>query len=167
MASAEVEHEIRELTASDDDLKKLWVLWQTIFPDWPIEQQRLETIFRHLSGQNFIHEKGFCLSNLDDGGHGRIAAVGVLPEHRGKGLGTALINKAQAGLKTAASSLEGGQLKSVEIGSSVPRFWPQLLVSFPPEVKQFFLDRGTLQHPIWHLVARPAHRTQVSASPRN
>jgi beta-N-acetylhexosaminidase len=78
---------IRDLTNSDEDFEKIWQMWQTIFPKWPIERQRMEKILRQLPGQHYIYEKGFCLSFLTDGSHGKIAAVGVLPEYRGKGLG--------------------------------------------------------------------------------
>ena len=80
-----------------------------------------------------------------DGQHGKIAAVGVLPEYRGKGLGTAFIKKAQAELRNIARINGEGELKSLEIGSQTPRFWPQMPIDFPQEVKDFFLHRG-IQH---------------------
>lgn len=142
VGSPSVKYDIRDLTTSDEDFERVWQMWQSIFPKWPIEQQRMKTILTKLPGQHYIHEKGFCLSFLVDGEHGRIAAVGVSQEYRGKGLGTALIRKAQAGLRNAVVA-NGGELKSLEIGSLTPRFWPQVPVHFPPEVKNFFLHRGT------------------------
>jgi beta-N-acetylhexosaminidase len=97
-----VKHDIRDLTSSDEDFEKTWQMWQTIFPKWPIERQRMEKLLHQLPGQHFIHEKGFCLSFLTDGPHGKIAAVGVLPEYRGKGLGTAFMKRAQAELRNVA-----------------------------------------------------------------
>ncbi|CZR61312.1 uncharacterized protein PAC_11208 [Phialocephala subalpina] len=97
-----VEHTIRDLTGSDEDFEKIWQMWQTIFPKWPIERQRMEKILHQLPGHHYIHEKGFCLSYLTDGPHGKIAAVGVMPEYRGKGLGSAFIGKAQAELRINA-----------------------------------------------------------------
>src|SRR6187402_2695745 len=93
-----VEHTIRSFTNSDEDFEKIWQMWQTIFPKWPIDRQSMEKILHRLPGHHYIHEKGFCLSYLTDGPHGKIAAVGVLPEYRGKGLGTAFMEKAQAEL---------------------------------------------------------------------
>lgn len=135
---------IRQFTDSDEDFEKIWQLWQTIFPKWPIEHQRLEKILHQLPGHHAIHEKGFCLSFLEDGPNGKIAAVGVLPEYRGKGLGTALIQHAQARLRDAARA-KGEELKSLEIGSQTPRFWPQMPIDFPQEVKDFFIHRGILR----------------------
>lgn len=103
----------------------------------------MEKILHRLPGQHYIHEKGFCLSFLADGAHGKIAAVGVLPEYRGKGLGTAFIEKAKAELTNLARANGGSELKSLDIGSGTPRFWPQMPMDFPPEVKDFFLHRGS------------------------
>ncbi|KAH6666066.1 hypothetical protein B0J14DRAFT_205992 [Halenospora varia] len=136
-----IKHAIRDLTSSDEDLEKIWQMWQTIFPEWPIERQRMEKILHQLPGQHYIHEKGFCLSFLTDGSHGKIAAIGVLPEYRGKGLGTAFMKNAQAKLRNVARTNEG-ELKSLEIRSQTPRFWPQVPIDFPQEVKDFFLHRG-------------------------
>ena len=137
---------IRDLTSSDEDFDILWQTWQTIFSKWPIERRRMEKILRRLPGQHYIHEKGFCLSYLTDGSHGKIAAVGVLPTYRGKGLGTAFLKKAQDGLRNVARANGEGELKSLEIGSMAPRFWPQMPMAFPQEVKDFFLHRGTPHH---------------------
>jgi beta-N-acetylhexosaminidase len=139
-------HDIRDFTSSDEDFKKTWQMWQIIFPKWPIERQRLEKILHKLPGQHYIHEKGFCLSFLSDGPNGKIAAVGVMPEYRGKGLGTALLKHAQAGLRNTARTRGDGELKSMEIGSFTPRFWPQVPTNLPQEVKDFFVHRG-IQHP--------------------
>jgi len=118
-------------------------MWQTIFPKWPIERQRMEKLLHQLPGQYYIHEKGFCLSFLTDGPRSKIAAIGVLSESRGKGLGTAFIKHAQAELRDIARANGEGELKSVEIGPQTPRFWPQVPIDFPQEVKDFFLHRGT------------------------
>jgi beta-N-acetylhexosaminidase len=138
----EIKYDIRSLTQSDQDFEEIWQMWQTIFPDWPIERQRMKGLFRIRSEHHYIHDKGFCLSFLTDGPHGKIAAIGVLPEHRGKGLGTALLEKAKAGLSNAAHANGEGELKSLAIGSSIPTFWPQLPKDLPQEVKDFFLHRG-------------------------
>lgn len=134
-------HDIRDLTRSDEDIEKVWQMWQEIFPKWPIEQQRMAKILTLLPGEHYIHDKGFCLSFIN-GAHGKIAAVGVLPEYRNKGLGTAFMDKAQAGLRSAARENGDGELKSLEIGSVTPRFWPQLPSDVSPEVRDFFIHRG-------------------------
>lgn len=141
------QHDIRDFTSSEEDFEEIWQMWQTIFPKWQIERQRMEKILHLLPGQHYIHEKGFCLSFLADGAQGKIAAVGVLPEYRGKGLGTAFIEKAKAGLISLARANGESELKSLAIGSETPRFWPRMPTDFPPEVKNFFLHRGFHKSP--------------------
>ena len=133
-------YELRGLTTSEEDITKLWQLWHAVFPAWPIDQQWLQQVLHVIPGHHFIHDNGFCLSYLD-GERGKIAALGVLPEHHGKGLGTALLHRAEAELKSAAAA-NGHELKWIEIGSGSPRFWAQMPVDFPVEVKEFFSHRG-------------------------
>ncbi|KAG4427727.1 hypothetical protein IFR05_016791 [Cadophora sp. M221] len=132
-------HDIRPLSKSDEDILQLWKLWQDIFPKWPMELERLAKILRQDHGHHFIHEKGFIMSyffSLDGSDFGKITAVGVLPEYRGKGLGTALIAKAREALT------EGRQLKSLQFGSVFPRFWPAVPIDFAQSTKDFLLHRG-------------------------
>ncbi|KEY71223.1 hypothetical protein S7711_02333 [Stachybotrys chartarum IBT 7711] len=133
--------DIRVLTTSDEDLAQVGRLWQSIFPDWPIEQHRLERILRAIPGHHFINDNGFSLAFMSDAENGRLAIVGVLPEHRRKGIGTRLVKKTTEALKDAALA-NGKELKSFELGSFTPRFFAQLLVETPAEVKTFFLNRG-------------------------
>lgn len=139
------QHIIRELTMSDKDIKELWVLWQTIFPKWQISLPRMKKVILQPHGRHYIHEKGFCLSFLMDGIHGKIAAVGVLPGFRGKGLGTLFVNKAKADLR-ARSHEAGKEIKTMAIGSVFPRLWCEIPVDFPQQEKDFFLHRG-FRHP--------------------
>ncbi|TVY81368.1 Mycothiol acetyltransferase [Lachnellula suecica] len=134
---------IRDYTKSDEDFEELWQMWQNIFPTWPIERPRLEKILHHksLPGQHFIHERGFCLSFLMDGKNGKIAAVGVLPEYRKKGLGSALLKSAEGGLRSLARTKGEMELKSLEIGCQTPRFWPQVPIDLPQDIKDFFVHR--------------------------
>lgn len=60
------------------------------------------------SSLHLVCQGGFCLSFLSDGAQGKIAAVGVLPERRRKGLGTALIVAAKAGLQDMARQTDEG-----------------------------------------------------------
>jgi beta-N-acetylhexosaminidase len=145
------QHETRQLTNSDDDINKAWQLWQTIFPDWPIDQGRFAKLLFGLPGYHWIHENGFCLSymidgatSLRDGAHGRIASIGVLPEYRRQGIGSALLEKAKIGLRDAARA-NSEELKSLEVGSIFPRFWWQIPNTVPEEVKGFFSNRGIYQ----------------------
>jgi beta-N-acetylhexosaminidase len=137
-----VKHAIRGLTNFNEDFEHILQMWKTIFPKWPIERSRMQKLLRQPSGRHYIHEKGFCLSFLTDGPHGKIAAVGVLSEYRGNGLGTAFMKKAQAELRSMARANGDGELKSLEIGSVFPRFWPQVPIDFPQEFKDFFLHSG-------------------------
>jgi beta-N-acetylhexosaminidase len=143
-------HTIKALTDSDEDFEHLWQMWQTIFPKWPIERSRMKKLLRQPPGCHYIHEKGFCLSFMTDGPHGKIAAVGVLREYWGNGLGTAFLVKAQTELRKMAREAGEGELKSLEIGSVFPRFWPQIPIDFPQGVKDFFLHRGNLERASIH-----------------
>ncbi|PVH79801.1 glycoside hydrolase family 3 protein [Cadophora sp. DSE1049] len=132
-------YDIMPLSKSDDDVLHLWNLWQTILPKWPMELKRLAKSLRQEHGHHFIHEAGFVMSfffSIEGINHGKITAVGVLPKYRGKGLGTALIAKAREALT------EQGQLKSLQIGSVFPRYWPGVPIDFTQETKNFFLHRG-------------------------
>ncbi|KAI5462791.1 hypothetical protein BGZ63DRAFT_173908 [Mariannaea sp. PMI_226] len=136
-----VKHDIKDLTKSNEDFERVWEMWHTIFPQWPIDRQRMQRLL-HIPGcQHYIHEKGFCLSSLS-GLDGKIIAIAVLPEYRNKGLGTAFLTKAETGMRNAARALGEENLKSLEIGSAIPRFWPQLPVDFPQDVKDFFSHNG-------------------------
>ena len=124
---------------SDDHINKLWVLWEEILPDWKVDRERLKQLLDSDRGKHFLHEHGLCVSYLAEPGVGKISCVGVLEEHRGKGIGTALLRKAQEALNAAAG--ECG-LKSLSIGSVFPRFWPGVPIDFPQQEKDFFLHRG-------------------------
>ncbi|RGP77279.1 mycothiol acetyltransferase [Fusarium longipes] len=171
------QHEIRQLANSDDDIQKSWQMWQTIFHDWPIDKSRFTKLLFGLPGYHWIHENGFCLSymidgatSLRDGAHGRITAIGVLPEYRRQGIGSALLEKAKIGLVDAARS-NGEELKSLEVGSIFPRFWWQIPKTVSEDVKQFFSHRGIyitsqtirdLYKDITHDIAPPEIMDRVS-----
>lgn len=143
--------DIRRLSRSDEDILQLWNIWQDLFPKWPMELKRLAIILRQDHGHHFIHEKGFVMSyffSLEGRNYGKITAVGVLPEYRGKGLGTALICKAREALTNE------GPLKSLQFGSVFPRFWPAVPIEFPQETKDFLLHRGSLPLHSQELVVR-------------
>ncbi|VUC35341.1 unnamed protein product [Clonostachys rosea] len=142
-----IDTQIRELDDSGQEFESLWQMWQTIFPDWPIERQRLEKIVHRMPGKCFVHENGFCLSFLQNGVLGLIAAVGVLPNHRRKGLGTALIQRAHETLRKAAKESGEQELQSLEVGSVAPRFWPQMPVNISQGVKDFFSHCGFKKSP--------------------
>ncbi|KAG0648385.1 N-acetyl-beta-glucosaminidase [Hyphodiscus hymeniophilus] len=126
---------IRSFSSSEQDFEHVWKLWNKIFPSWPIELRRMTKILGR-NGQHFVHESGFCLSFVS-GGQAKVALLGVLPDQRGKGLGTALIGKAVHEL-----TLNAAEPISLSIGSSFPRLWPGVPTDFPKEAKDFFLHRG-------------------------
>ncbi|CAG9947287.1 unnamed protein product [Clonostachys rosea f. rosea IK726] len=142
-----IDAQIRELDESDQEFESLWQMWQTVFPDWPIERQRLEKMIHQMPGNHLIHEHGFCLSFLQNGVLGMISAVGVLPDHRRKGLGTALVHRAHEVLKKAAKDSGEQELQSLEVGSWAPRFWPQMPINMSQEVKDFFSHCGFKRSP--------------------
>ncbi|TVY40999.1 Beta-hexosaminidase [Lachnellula occidentalis] len=121
------------------DSDKIYFLWHEVFPAWPIERELFESILLQTSGFHYIHPKGFCLSFLTNGNQGTIAAIGVLPESRGKGIGTALLTAAHQRLRMESSA--SGGLKSLGLGSVFPRFWPGVPVSVAQEDKDFFINR--------------------------
>lgn len=141
-----INYDIRAFTSSDEDFEKLYQMWHIVFPEWPIEHQRLKNIMQKLPGQHYIHEKGFCLSFLSDVAHGKIAAIGILPEYRGKGLGTAFIKNIQNEWKNIGRTNAEGKLEPLDIGSQTPRFWPAVPTSFSQEVIDFYIHRGKVQY---------------------
>lgn len=135
-----LKHDIRVSTKSDEDVRHIWTIWQQVFPRWPVKLERLAQNLRQDHGRHFIHQKGFVMSyffTLGNSNFGKITAVGVLPEYRGKGLGTALIARARGALT------QGPALKNLQIGSVFPRFWPAVPIEFPLETKNFLLHRGS------------------------
>lgn len=134
---------IRELDINcKDDIDQIWQMWQTIFPTWPIARDRMQDLLTVFPGHHRLHEHGFHLAFLVDDVHGKLGAVGVLPEYRRRGIGTALIEDARSRLRQAALSTGATQLASFEIGGSIPRFWPQMPADLPQEVKDFFTRVG-------------------------
>ncbi|KAF4992802.1 hypothetical protein FGRMN_6904 [Fusarium graminum] len=143
VGASPIHYDIRKLSNLEEDTQKVWQMWHTIFSDWPIEKERFSTLIFSLPGHHhWIHENGFCLSFYSKTEPlGRIAALGVLPEHRRKGLGNALLEKGKAGLRDAAREDGGKALVSLEIGSVFPRFWWQVPNTVSAEVKEFFSHR--------------------------
>ncbi|KAI1062751.1 hypothetical protein LB506_006315 [Fusarium annulatum] len=140
-----IQYDLRELTSSEEDIQQAWQLWHIIFPDWPIEQERFAGLLFGLKGQHWIHEHGFCLSYYSKSGNsGNIAAIGVLPEYRHKGLGNALLEKGKAGLENSAKNA-GQEFNSLAMGSIFPRFWYRVPTSILPDAKEFLSHRGTYE----------------------
>lgn len=143
MKSKASEYSIKPLdVASSQDTEKVWQLWQIVFPAWPISQERMQLLLTTLSGIHGLHQHGFYLSFFKKDVAGQIAAVGVLPEHRRKGLGSAMVADAKSRLRRAAVDAGAEELKTIEIGSSAPRFWPQMPVKLPSAVHDFFKSAG-------------------------
>lgn len=121
---------------NEGDIQKIYDLWHQIFPTWPISILRLTKLLQNSQGKYLLHDGGFCLAYLFDDGMAKISAIGVLPQFRGKGLGTAFIFKAREELNQL------GELKSFGIGSVFPRFWAGVPIDVLQEYKDFFLHRG-------------------------
>jgi beta-N-acetylhexosaminidase len=155
------ESTIRQFDGLKSDIDHIWVLWNKIFPKWNIGRDRLEKILcRGLeNGRHFVHNSGFCLSFFS-GGQAKISIIGVLPEHRGKGIGTSLINRAVHELKLNATDP-----LPLSIGSNFPRLWPGVPTDFSAEAKDFFRHRGIfLLSSSRSSIAN--HPPKVSASPK-
>ncbi|KAH6684545.1 putative beta-N-acetylglucosaminidase [Halenospora varia] len=134
--------DIKEFTRTAADVDKIWYMWQEIFPKWKIERLRLEKLLYQETGHHLIHDKGFCISFLVEPSHGKLSVIGVLPNARGKGVGTALVRKARQQLRSAAISDGSPDLMGFGIGSVFPRFWPGVPIDLPQPTKDFFLHRG-------------------------
>ncbi|TAQ89249.1 hypothetical protein B7494_g2412 [Chlorociboria aeruginascens] len=141
VASPKLSVNIRPFNNSEEDVTKVWMLWQEILPNWPVKHDLLKHILLDPTGAHLIHEHGFCVSFLAEG-HGKIACIGVLEAYRGKGYGTALIRRAQQELRIKAQGYGLKDAKSFTIGSVFPRLWPGVPVSLPAKDKDFFLHRG-------------------------
>lgn len=130
---------------SEDQITHLWTLWHEIFPAWPVNRGHLAAMVSKVPGVHLIHDKGFSLAyyqKTGDGGlDGMISVVGVLESYRGKGLGTALINRTRKELNARS---ETGKPVSFGIRSSFPRFWPGVPVNFAPKDRDFFIHRGRM-----------------------
>jgi beta-N-acetylhexosaminidase len=132
-------------------------MWRAIFPNWPIPIDYLTSVINKPIGKHVICSTGFCLSFLSRYVHGRIAVVGVLPEYRGKGMGTFLLRRARGLLELEAS--KSGGLKTLSLGSVFPRFWPGVPTNVPQEHKNFFAKRGM---PILLFLAGTARSPPIS-----
>jgi len=125
---------------SETDLDILHDMWNTILPDWPVEREFIKHLVDAENARHVIHSAGFCISFLINSVHGRVAVLGVLPEHRGKGIGTSLLAKASEELRSEAAP--HGGLKSFCLGSVFPRIWPGVPINISQEYKDFFVHRG-------------------------
>jgi beta-N-acetylhexosaminidase len=129
--------------ASEDEISHVWSLFQNIFPAWQIERDHLADLLTKVPGVHLIHDKGFSLGYYQKTSagdlEGMLSVVGVVESYRGKGLGTALVNRTREELKAQS---ETGKLVSFGISSSFPRFWPGIPLSFPSEDRDFFIHRG-------------------------
>ncbi|RFU32228.1 hypothetical protein B7463_g4130, partial [Scytalidium lignicola] len=129
--------EITLFNGSDSQIQHIWTLWNDVLKKWLVSLPRLTYILRHGGGRHYLHDHGFCLSYLVDDANGKVAAIAVHPDHQGRGIGTALIDRAKENLKT------------VRIGSIFPRFWPGVPIQLSEDIKSFFHNRGfkTLSNP--------------------
>lgn len=116
-------------------------MWQYIFPKWPFERTRLLRSIKSPNARLYAHEKGFCLAYFVESRHVRIAIIGVLPNSRGQGIGTALIKTAHVEMK---SETQPWGFSCLAVGSCFPRIWPGVPIDFQQEYKDFFLHRGKL-----------------------
>lgn len=156
-------YDIKEFNDSDKDFEKIWQMWHIIFPGWSISRERMETVIGHRHpGKLYMHEEGFCLFHPGSNQDGKIVAIGVLPESRGKGLGGALLEKAVTELRTDFRAKGTSELKRLELGSLIPRFWPQAPIDISPEAENFFLHRGKASLSSWD-----AHGSNTTKKKKN
>ncbi|KAH8821467.1 acyl-CoA N-acyltransferase [Xylogone sp. PMI_703] len=125
-----ISEQITLFKGSEPEIHHIWALWSEVLKDWPIVLPRLKYILTNGGGRHYIHDHGFCLSYLADDAQGKIAVIAVHPDHRGKGIGSALIDKARE------------NVKSMRLSSSFPRFWPGVPMQLSEETKSFFHHRG-------------------------
>jgi beta-N-acetylhexosaminidase len=127
-------HEITQ--GSRSDLDKVWHMWQYIFSDWAIDRLHLQAILSDPSARLYIHDKGFCIAFFVTYGVAKVAIIGVVPNSRKQGVGTALVKHTRESMNLECSFLSFGT------GSVFPRLWPGVPTSFAQSSRDFFIHRG-------------------------
>ena len=120
---------------NDDQITQVAALWSATLPEWPITINRLGMLLRRDHCICLLHTYGFCITYLHDG-TGKLAVLGVVPEYRNKGLGTALIKQARKQLDTL------GEVKNWSLGSVFPRLWAGVPFDIDGVSGEFFTHRG-------------------------
>ncbi|KAL4969575.1 putative beta-N-acetylglucosaminidase [Aspergillus stella-maris] len=137
-------------------------IWTSSFPAHPLSKLHLESLLSHSNGHHFLasidsEPVGFCLvytktAPPDERSQGQnhadqndkpitsttgyLAVLAVHPDHRNKGVGTALVNEVKSWFKT-----NFGRCK-IEVGSGIPRFWPGIPVPINSSASSGQEDEG-------------------------
>lgn len=126
------------------DMNQLTQAWNICLPGYALPTSRMEVLLSNSDGHHFVAKKGedllgFCLAftTSNDGRMAAyIAALGVLPQHQGQGIGTALLAAVRDHLRK-----EFG-IFAFKIGSVFPRFWPGVPTDLSPNATKFLTHRG-------------------------
>lgn len=133
-----------------EDLEDMVSIWNAALPSYALPADSLRALISSSNQQHFVARVesrvvGFCLAYLNAFGPPtpvHIAAVAVLPEHQGRGIGSALLTEARSHFRSHFST------NSLKLGSNFPRFWPGIPRELSAKVQDFFVHRGFRLNPL-------------------
>ncbi|CEG68899.1 hypothetical protein RMATCC62417_05067 [Rhizopus microsporus] len=149
---ATVHHPCIQVEPFLKDIDSVHRLWKAVFlPTWPLSLSNFSRVLSHLQqpAHFVVHSKegeviGFAATQLTEK-HGQLALLMVHPDHRQRGIGSALLEECMKTLKRRGA-------KEIQLGSTYPRFFCGL-----PEDQErsiaFFEHRGfKFGNGVWDLM---------------
>ncbi|RCH77946.1 hypothetical protein CU097_000491, partial [Rhizopus azygosporus] len=120
---ATVHHPCIQIEPFLEDIDSVHRLWKAVFlPTWPLSLNNFSRVLSRLQqpAHFVVHSKegeviGFAATQLIEK-HGQIALLMVHPDHRQRGIGSALLEECMKTLKRRGA-------KEIQLGSTYPRFF--------------------------------------------
>lgn len=133
-----------ELFSPDKDLDEIVSVWEAALPTYKVPSGSLRVLISLPNAHHFVARVGsklvgFCLAYRNQHGNSdivHIAAVAVIPEYQGQGIGTSLLTEIRSYFRTQFG------IHRLQLGSSFPRFWPGVPKDLGQRVQDFFIHRG-------------------------
>lgn len=133
-----------ELFSPERDLDDIMSVWETSLPTYQVPRESLRVLISRSNAHHFVARvgsklAGFCLVYRNQHGNPdivHIAAVAVIPEFQGQGIGTSLLTEMRSYFRTRLN------IHRLQLGSSFPRFWPGVPLDLGQKVQDFFIHRG-------------------------